>query len=91
MEVRSIEAIVRTLNEARVEYLIVGGLAVGARGFVRHTKDVDLVLRLNQENVARGLHGLFGIGYALSIPVAPEDFADAATREHWRVEKGMIA
>ncbi len=31
MEVRSVEAIVRALNEARVQYLIVGGLAVNAQ------------------------------------------------------------
>jgi hypothetical protein len=30
MEVRSVEAIVRTLTAAGVEYLIVGGLAVNA-------------------------------------------------------------
>jgi len=44
MEVRSVEAIVRALNTAEVEYLIVGGLAVNAHGFVRLTRDVDLVL-----------------------------------------------
>ena len=44
MEVRSVEAILRALNAAEVEYLIVGGLAVNAHGFVRLTRDVDLVL-----------------------------------------------
>jgi hypothetical protein len=34
MEVRSIETIVRALNEAGVQYLIVGGLAVNAHGYV---------------------------------------------------------
>ena len=41
MEVRSVESIVRTLNDAQVDYLIVGGLAVNAHGFVRLTQDVD--------------------------------------------------
>ena len=40
MEVRSIETIVKTLNEAGVEYLIVGGLAVNAHGYERLTVDV---------------------------------------------------
>lgn len=35
MEVTSVEAIVRALNEAQVRYLIVGGLAVNARGYER--------------------------------------------------------
>ncbi len=44
MEVRSIEAIVRSLNDAGVRYLIAGGLAVIAHGYTRVTQDVDLIL-----------------------------------------------
>ncbi len=90
MEVRSVEAVVRALNDARVEYLIVGGLAVNAHGFVRLTRDVDLVLRLGPENAARGLRALLAIGYRMSIPEEPAAFADAAVRARWRDEKGMI-
>ena len=90
MEVRSVEAIVIALNSARVEYLIVGGLAVNAHGFVRLTRDVDIVLRLDPANAARGLQALLAIGYRMAIPESPEAFADAATRQRWRDEKGMI-
>ncbi|MEO6971578.1 MAG: hypothetical protein ABI217_11880 [Chthoniobacterales bacterium] len=90
MEVRSVEAIVRALNEARVQYLIVGGLAVNAHGYERLTKDVDLVIGLEPDNITRGLHALIDIGYALSIPVTPEEFAEAERREEWRREKGMV-
>lgn len=34
MEVRSLKAIVAALNTARVDYLIVGGVAVNTHGFV---------------------------------------------------------
>lgn len=90
MEVRSVEAIVRALNEARVRYLIVGGLAVNAHGFVRLTRVVDIVLALDSENAARGLNTLLAIGYRLGMPATPEGFADAATREDWRNTKHMI-
>ncbi len=90
MEIRSVEAVVGTLNEAGVEYLVVGGLAVNAHGFVRLTQDVDIVLRLVPENAARGLAALLAIGYRMSIPAAPADFADAVVRARWREEKGMI-
>lgn len=90
MEVRSVEAIVRALNEAQVRYLIVGGIAVNAHGFVRLTRDVDLVIQLESENAARGLNALIDIGYQLAIPVSPEDFADQENREKWRREKSMI-
>lgn len=90
MEVRSVEAIVRALNGAGVEYLIVGGLAVNAHGFVRLTRDVDIVLALNPTNASTGLQALLAIGYRLSIPATPEEFADPETRQDWRRTKQMI-
>lgn len=90
MEVRSIEIIVKALNDAKVQYLIVGGLAVNAHGFVRLTRDVDIVLHLEKNNVVRGLNALFKAGFRLAIPEKPEVFANAKTRERWRREKNMI-
>ena len=90
MEVRSVEAIVSALNKAEAKYLIVDGLAVNAHGFVRLTRDVDIVLQLDPANVSRGLSALFNIGYQMSIPARPEDFANPETREDWRQSKGMI-
>jgi len=90
MEVRSVEAIVKALNEAGVQYLIVGGLAVAAHGYERFTQDVDLVIGLEPDNIINGLCALGRIGYQMTIPVTPEDFADPANREAWRREKNMI-
>jgi predicted nucleotidyltransferase len=89
MEVRSVQAIVRALNAANVRYLIVGGLAVNAHGYERLTRDVDLVIGLEPENIIRGLRALFDLGYRMSIPVTPEEFADASNRQAWRNEKNM--
>jgi len=90
METRSIEAIVEALNDGRVEYLIVGGLAVNAHGYERLTRDLDLVIGLESANISRGLRALMAIGYAPSIPVTAEEFADAANREMWRRDKNML-
>jgi hypothetical protein len=90
MEVRSVEAIVKALNNAKVQYLIVGGLAVIAHGYERFTNDVDLVIGLEQDNIRRGLRALMDIGYRIKIPVTPEQFADPLLREAWRREKDMI-
>jgi hypothetical protein len=90
MEVRSIEIIVRSLNAAKVQYLIVGGLAVGAHGYNRLTVDVDLVIGLEPDNIKRALHALQSAGWRMSIPVTAEDFADPKLRESWRKTKGMI-
>ena len=90
MELRSVEAIVRVLNDAGVRYLVVGGLAVNAHGFVRLTQDVDLVLQLEPANAERGLEVLLAAGWQLAVPAKPSEFADSATRERWRDEKNMI-
>lgn len=90
MEVRSVEAIVKALNDAQVQYLIVGGLAVNAHGFLRYTNDVDLVISLEPENLLRGLRTLTQIGYQPRTPVKLEEFADAETRKRWKEEKNML-
>ncbi len=90
MEVRSIETIVCALNAAKAQYLIVGGLAVNAHGYERFTRDVDLVIGLQRENILRVLRALQAIGYNMRIPVTPEQFADPALRDQWRREKNMV-
>jgi len=51
MKVSSFEAIAAALNSAGVRYIVAGGLAVNAHGYVRLTHDVDLVVRLDPENI----------------------------------------
>ena len=91
MEVRSVESIVvSALNDAQVDYLIVGGLAVNAHGFVRLTRDVDIVFRLTPENATRkGLQALLAIGTTgCRFRKLPRDLRTRETRERWREEKG---
>lgn len=83
------KAIVGALNRARVRYLVVGGLAVVAHGYLRYTKDVDLVLQLRMDNLRRAFKALGSLGYRPGIPVSTDDFADPANRERWIREKGM--
>lgn len=90
MEVRSIETIIRVLNDEGVRYIVVGGLAVNAHGYERLTRDLDLVIGLQPDNVLRGLRALLATGYSPSIPVTPEEFADPTIREIWRREKSML-
>lgn len=48
-----IAELLRSLSEGQVQYVLVGGLAVQLHGFMRSTFDVDLVLAMNDENLAR--------------------------------------
>ena len=47
------DQILRRLTEAEVEFVLVGGLALGAWGVVRGTKDVDIVVAPDPENLKR--------------------------------------
>lgn len=89
MKLASFEAIVRALNGAHVRYLIAGGLAVNAHGYLRFTKDADVVLDLLPENVERALDALQTLGYRPMLPVAARQFADPVQRGRWVREKGM--
>ena len=58
MELRSVESIVKSLNAAGVRYLIAGGMAVVAHGYLRLTMDLDLILDLNEENLRAAVGAL---------------------------------
>lgn len=85
----SFAAIVRVLHDAGVSYLVAGGIAVVAHGYLRFTKDVDLVIDLLPENVMSALGALATLGYRPLLPVSAAQFADQATRETWVRDKGM--
>lgn len=90
MQKHSVEAIIRALNGAQVRYLIVGGLAVVAHGYLRFTADVDLIVGFEKENLKKALQALTKLGYRPRAPVSIEEFADSASRTTWIKEKGMI-
>lgn len=90
MKLASFEAIVGALNEAGVHFLVVGGLAVNAHGYLRFTKDVDLVVRLTREDIDAAFRALKGIDYHPSVPITAGEFAQPIMREEWRREKGML-
>jgi hypothetical protein len=89
MQGKSVEALVRALNAAGVRYLVVGGLAVVAHGYVRFTADIDVVIDLDVANLRRAGSALAGLGYRPRAPVAFEEFLDATKRASWVREKGM--
>jgi hypothetical protein len=89
MEASSLATIVRTLNESAVRYLIAGGLAVVAHGYVRFTADVDLIIDLESGNITRALHALEQLEYRPRAPVALAAFADPDARSTWIAEKRL--
>ena len=84
-----LERIFRALDEAKVRYLVVGGVAVVLHGHVRLTQDLDLVVDLDPDNLERALASFESLGYQPRLPVRLRDFADAAIRRRWIETKNM--
>ncbi len=90
MKKSTILLVAKALQDAGVRYLVVGGVAVNLHGHQRHTKDLDLVIGLEQENLLKGLRALEALGYRPRVPVKWEQFADPATREDWVTNRNMV-
>jgi hypothetical protein len=85
----SVQALFRALNESGVRFLVAGGLAVNAHGYLRFTKDADLVLHFGADNIRRAFAALAALGYHPIVPVTASQFADEAVRTSWVRDKGM--
>jgi len=83
MEHASVVAIVRALNQAGAGYMIAGGLAVVAHGYVRFTADIDLLLDLDPPSLERSLEALAGMGYRPRAPVELDAFLVPENRRRW--------
>lgn len=90
MKLASLEAITGALNAAGVRYLIAGGLAVNAHGYVRFTHDVDLIIQLSPENIAPAFAAFASLGYCPMVPVTAEQFSDPVQRQQWISDKHMM-
>lgn len=85
-----IAELLRALSEQQVQYVLVGGIAVQLHGFMRSTFDVDLVLAMNDENLARFIAVAKQHGLVPSIPVPIDSLGNADQIERWHREKGML-
>lgn len=65
--------LVAALNQSQVEFVIVGAHAVAFHGYARGTKDLDILIRPNPENIPRVLAALKDFGFG-SLGLKEADF-----------------
>jgi predicted nucleotidyltransferase len=79
--------LLRALHERGIEYIVVGGFAVNAHGFIRVTKDLDIVPNPAQENLEKLAEMLRDLGATVldtgdfkseEMPADPTRTADLA-------------
>ncbi len=80
-------SIFKKLNEKKINYIVVGGLAVNLHGIPRITYDIDLLIDFEDNNLKRFLSLLNGWGFKPKVAVNIMDFAQKAKREKWMKQK----
>ena len=79
-----------TLSGAKIDYVLVGGLAVTLHGYQRLTMDVDVVLALNDVNLAKFVECANSAKLEPVLPIPLDSLRDAALIDQWHREKGML-
>jgi len=84
--------ILEELFNRKIDYLIVGGLAVNLYGVPRVTQDIDIIIAFDKENILE-LNGVFRrLGYVPRLPgVDPEELANPVVRDDWIANKNLKA
>jgi hypothetical protein len=89
MKLASFEALATALEVAGVRYLVAGGLTVGAHGYLRFTKEVDIVIQLIPDNIERTFTALASLGYKPIVPITKQQFSNSELRQSWIRDKGI--
>lgn len=72
---KDFEDFVRLLNKHKVEYMVVGGYALALHGKPRHTGDLDIWIRISNENAAKLVKVINDFGMS-SLGLQKEDFLE---------------
>ena len=70
---RDFKEFIQLLNANKVEYLVVGGYAVGAYGYPRYTGDIDFWINPTKENAEKLINALVQFGFG-SLDISLDDF-----------------
>ena len=77
------------LNKEAVKYMVAGGIAVNLYGIERATADIDIVIKLDNENLSKFVHVAKKLGLKPKVPVKLDDFISGDKRKAWIQDKGM--
>ena len=81
----------KALKTYNIDYLLIGGLAINLHGVPRMTMDVDLIIALDADNIAKLEACANSLNLRPNVPVKLADLADANMRDKLFTEKHLIA
>lgn len=79
------------LNKAKIEYLIVGGVAVNLHGYTRFTGDIDILLTLSPDNLTKMDNTMKKMGYVERLPITIHGLSDPKKLKKYLKDKNMKA
>lgn len=85
------EEILRDFQKQKVKYVVIGGIAVNLLGSLRNTNDLDILVEMSDENLAKVVKILRRHGYTVKRPIDPLAIADEKTRKNLIKNKHMKA
>jgi predicted nucleotidyltransferase len=81
----------KELEKAKINYLIVGGVAVNLYGYTRFTGDVDILLALNPSNLSKMDKLMHNLDYVERIPVNIKELGNKIKLNEFIKKKGLKA
>lgn len=78
-----------TLSRHRVNYLLIGGLAVSLHGVERATMDIDITVATSPDNLAALLDAARELKLTSVLPVPVEAITDIELLRRWHAERNL--
>lgn len=75
----------------RVDYIIVGGVAMNLLGCPRFTNDIDILLALDNKNLKAMKKAMNKLGYEQRIPLSLDELGDEKKALKFVKEKNLLA
>lgn len=85
------EEIFRALNKARIQYIVVGGVAVNLHGYTRFTGDLDLLVLLEENNLKKMDEVMQSLKYSERLSVSILELKNEVQVKKWLKEKNLKA
>ena len=83
--------IFQTLSDTKVQYIIVGGVAMNLLGCPRFTNDIDVLLALDAKNLQAMRKAMTNIGYEQRVPLDLDELGDEKKALQFIREKNLLA
>ena len=77
------------LTRHKVDYLLIGGLAVSLHGVERATMDVDITVAMNPDNLASLIETARELRLTPALPVPLEALNDLGLLRQWHAERNL--